>query len=73
MTGTLTDDMQAIVSAARRLKAPTVSIDMTCVLSGNCVVGFTSQPTVQIILNQGAAEQIGVHFLQAFRMLVREK
>ncbi len=73
ITSGLSDSTNAVFDAARRLQALTISNDLACVKSGCCVVGFSSEPTVQILLNQGAAEQIGVHFLQAFRMLVREK
>jgi len=73
LTPGLAESAEAIVGAARRLRIPTISDDMACVASGRCVVGFSSEPTVQILLNQEAAEQIGVHFLQAFRMLVREQ
>jgi len=73
ITTGLAESTEAIVGAARRLRVPTLSDDMACVASGRCVVGFSSEPTVQILLNQEAAEQIGVHFLQAFRMLVREQ
>jgi hypothetical protein len=64
---------EAIFSAAERLRVPTIAASLSCVEAGRCVVGFTSEPTVQILINQGAAERIGVHFLQAFRMLVREQ
>lgn len=73
VTSGIAGNMAAVVRAAQQLRVPTVSIDSACVLAGDCVVGFSSEPTVQIILNQGAAERIGVHFLQAFRMLVKEK
>lgn len=73
LTSGLSDSMDAVVAAAQRLQAPTISANLSCVETGHCVVGFSSEPTVQILLNQGAAERIGVHFLQAFRMLVREQ
>jgi hypothetical protein len=73
VTGGLADTMDAVVAAARRLHVPTISADIGCVQSGACVVGFSSEPTVQIIIDRGAAERSGVRFLQAFRMLVREK
>jgi hypothetical protein len=73
VTSGLSGNMTAVLSAAQHLRVPTVSTDPACVLSGDCVVGIASEPTVQIILNQGAAERIGIHFLQAFRMLVKEK
>jgi hypothetical protein len=69
----LSESTEAVFSAAQRLRAPTIAANLACVESGLCVVGFSSEPTVQILINNGAAERIGVHFLQAFRMLVREK
>ena len=73
LTAGLAGSSEVIFSAAQRLQVPTISANLTCVEAGRCVVGFTSEPTVQILLNQGAAERIGIHFLQAFRMLVREQ
>jgi hypothetical protein len=73
LTSGLAESTDAIFGAARRLQVPTISASLTCVEAGRCIVGFLSEPTVQILLNEGAAEHIGVHFLQAFRMLVREK
>ncbi len=73
LTDGVTGDVDAIFNAAKRLQVPTVAASLGCVGTGRCVVGFTSEPTVQILLNQEAAERVGVHFLQAFRMLVREK
>jgi hypothetical protein len=73
VTSGLEESAEAVSSAAQRLRAPTVSANLGCVEAGRCVVGFSSEPTVQILINQGAAERTGVHFLQAFRMLVREK
>ena len=69
----LNGSAEAIFTAAQRLRLPTISAGLACVESGLCVVGYTSEPTVQILINQAAAEKIGVHFLQAFRMLVREQ
>lgn len=63
----------AVLAAARRLRIPTVSTDMSCVEAANCIVGFSSEPTVQIVIDRGAADRAGVSFVQAFRMLVREK
>ncbi len=65
--------MNAVSGTALRLHIPTVSIDMACVQSGNCVVGFSSEPTVKIVIDHAAAERAGMHFLQAFRMLVKER
>jgi hypothetical protein len=72
----VTDDLgphlDDVVAAARRLHVPTISTEMACVQAGRCVLAFSSQPTVEIVLNRGAANNAGVRFNQAFRMLVRE-
>jgi hypothetical protein len=73
VTGGLAASMDLVTGAAQRLHVPTVSTDIGCVESGACVVGFASEPMVQIIVDRSAAERTGVRFLQAFRMLVREK
>jgi hypothetical protein len=73
VTAGLADSMEAVWAAAQRLHIPTISADMGCVQAGACVVGFSSEPTVQIVIDRRAAERSGVRFLQAFRMLVREK
>jgi hypothetical protein len=61
-----------VPSAALRLHIPTISTEMACVQSARCILAFSSQPTVEIVLNHNAANSAGVHFTQAFRMLVRE-
>ena len=63
----------AVLAAARRLHIPTMSTDMSCVEAATCILGFSSSPTVQIVIDRGAADQAGVRFVEAFRMLVREK
>jgi hypothetical protein len=73
VTSGLTASMDAISAAAQRLRVPTISADLTCVQSRGCVVGFATEPTVQIVIDTAAAERTGVRFMQAFRMLVREK
>jgi hypothetical protein len=73
VTAGLAASMEAISGAAQRLRVPTISADLACVQARGCVVGFSTEPTVQIIIDTAAAERTGVHFMQAFRMLVREK
>ena len=68
ITSNMAGSTALIAGAAQRLRIPTLSTDMA-----NCVVGFSSQPTVQIVIDRGAADRAGVRFMQAFRMLVREK
>ena len=73
ITTGLAGSADVILAAAARFQIPTIAANLACVEAGRCVVGYISEPTVQILINQGAAERIGVHFLQAFRMLVREQ
>jgi hypothetical protein len=69
----LAGSMETVSSAAQRLHIPTIAANLACVQSGGCVVGFSTEPTVQILIDQGVAERMGVRFLPAFRMLVKEK
>jgi hypothetical protein len=73
VTAGLTGSMEAVSRAAQRLHIPTISANLACVQSGDCVLGFSTEPTVQILIDKAAAERTGVRFVQAFRMLVREK
>jgi hypothetical protein len=73
VTPGLSGTMKAVDLAAQRLHVPTVAADLACVEAGNCVVGFSTDPTVEIVIDRGAAARINVRFLQAFRLLVREK
>lgn len=72
VTSDLGPQLDVVIAAARQLHVPTISTEMACVRAARCILGFSSQPTVQIILNHEAANQAGVHFTQAFRMLVSE-
>ncbi|MFT8246915.1 hypothetical protein [Roseomonas sp. BN140053] len=63
----------AVPLAARRLRVPTVSTSMECVEAAHCAVSFSTEPTVQIVINRNAAERAGVQFTQAFRLLVTER
>jgi hypothetical protein len=65
--------METIGGAPQRLHVPTISANLACVQSQGCVIGYSTEPTVQIIIDKEQAERAGVHFMQAFRMLVREK
>jgi len=60
------------VQAATSSGILTVSTDLGCVQSGNCVMGIESEPAVRIIVNNGAASSAGISFSTAFSMLVEE-
>ena len=72
VTSDLGSRLDDAAAAARRLHVPTISTELACVRTARCVLAFSSQPTVEITLNHDAANNAGVHFTQAFRMLVRE-
>ena len=59
-------------AAAHRLHVPLVSTDDLCAQAGYCVLAFHSLPSVEIIFSRSAAEAEGVHFIPAFRMLVKQ-
>lgn len=59
-------------AAGRRLHAPVISTDQSCAEAGDCVLSFSSTPTVEIVFNRSSAEASGVHFTAAFRMLVKK-
>jgi hypothetical protein len=62
----------AIASAARGMRAVTVSTDMSCVRAGRCVVGVASSPRVEIVVSRIAAAAADISFGQAFRVMIRE-
>ena len=72
VTADLGSQLDEVAATARRLHIPTISTEMACVQAARCILGFSSQPTVEIVLNHNAANSAGVRFTQAFRMLVRE-
>jgi hypothetical protein len=39
---------------------------------GECLLGFHSEPTLDVVLSKSASEASGVRFIRAFRMLVKE-
>ena len=59
-------------AAAQRLHVPVLSTDIACAQAGYCSLSFSSAPTVEIMFNRGAAQDAGVHFTPAFRMLVKK-
>lgn len=61
-----------VFSSASSAGVMTVSTDMGCVESGNCVMGVQSAPSVRIVVNRGAAEASSVSFAAAFAMMIEE-
>lgn len=64
---------QSSISAATAGKSVLLaSTDLSCVQSGNCALGVSTSPKVEIYVNQGAATSAGLTFLPAFLMMVKE-
>lgn len=65
-------DYAAVGSDARAKHIITIGSDPACVQSGACVVGVSTDPTVEIIVNHRAAAAVGASFKAAFRMMIQE-
>jgi hypothetical protein len=61
-----------VADATRAEKIPCITVDITQVQNGNCVMGVRSQPRVEIIVNRAAAAKSGTAFATVFRMLITE-
>lgn len=61
-----------VFSSASSAGVMTVSTDMGCVESGNCVMGVQSAPSVRIVVNRSAATASSVSFAAAFAMMIEE-
>jgi hypothetical protein len=65
-------DYGAITDFARKNGVLTISSELSCVRAGICIVGVTSAPRVEVILNRQLSQASGVEFTEAFRMMVTE-
>jgi hypothetical protein len=65
-------DYAAVGSDARAKHIITIGSDSACVQGGNCVIGISTDPTVQIVVNHKAAAAMGASFRAAFRMMIQE-
>lgn len=61
----------AVGGAAKSRKIVTVG-GPACAASGACVMGVTTVPKVEIIVNRSAASAVGATFKAAFRMMIKE-
>jgi ABC-type uncharacterized transport system substrate-binding protein len=61
-----------LAAVSRTRQIPCVTTDVEQVEKGACVVAVRSQPKVQIIVNRNAANDSGVRFATAFRVMVTE-
>jgi hypothetical protein len=62
----------AVGAEARAKHIITIGSDPACVQNGACVVGISTDPTVQIVVNHQAAAAVGASFRASFRMMIQE-
>ena len=62
----------AVGAEARARRVITIGSDPACVRSGACVIGISTDPTVQIVVNQKAAAAVEAALRAAFRMMIQE-
>jgi len=62
----------AVGSEARARRIITIGSDPACVRDGACVIGISTDPIVQIVVNHKAAAAVGASFRAAFRMMIQE-
>ena len=72
VTGSLGAWHASIAEASARRRIVTVTNDMSCVTSGNCVMGVRSEPRVQVVINRKLADRSSIEFAPGFRLLVTE-
>jgi hypothetical protein len=61
-----------VAEIAKRMRALTVSSELSCVQAGHCVMGVRAEPRVEIVVSRAAAAANGVAFQSAFRVMIRE-
>ena len=64
---------EPVREAMRRRHVPCLTVHLSQVEDGGCLVGIRSLPSVSIQLNNDAADAVGVRFATAFRMMVQER
>lgn len=62
----------AVGAAAKAKKLVTIGSASACVESGACVMGVSTDPKVEIVVNRAAAAAVGASFKAAFRMMIKE-
>ncbi len=61
-----------ILAFAQRNGTLTITADLACVRSGNCILGVTTEPNVEVIVNRRTSLACGLDFVRSFRMMVKE-
>ena len=71
--GVPADQFPRILDYSRLNGTVTISSDLSCVHAGQCTLGISSSPRVEVILIRQVATSCGIDFLEAFRMMVKEE
>jgi hypothetical protein len=61
-----------ILEFAKKNSAVIISAELSCVRSGSCTIGVSSDPRIEVIVNRRVSQVSGVNFTEAFRMMVTE-
>jgi hypothetical protein len=72
LTGGIDAAATPVAGAAARKGIACMTADLAQVRSGRCVMGVSSQPKIQILVNRTAAAQARLSFSSVFRMMITE-
>jgi hypothetical protein len=72
LTADIGRDGERVADASKAKQIPCITVDIAAVHNGACVMGVSSQPRVEIIVNRAAAAKINMSFATVFRLLVTE-
>lgn len=72
VAGHIPEAFQSIQYYAVRSGTVTIGADLACVHAHACIVGVTTAARTEIVISRQASQSCGVHFLEAFRMMVTE-
>ncbi len=56
----------------RERKIPCITFDLSQVSNGNCAMGVSSWPKIQVFVNREAADACGMELAAVFRMMIKE-
>jgi hypothetical protein len=65
-------DGERVMAASRNAHVLCVTADFAAVQAGRCVMAIKAEPRVEVLVNHAAAADVGVAFVTAFRMMIRE-
>ncbi len=72
LTDHIGSDGLRVPSVTKAKHIPCVTVDISQVQNGDCVMGVKSDPRIEIVVNRAAAAGSGTTFATVFRMLITE-